>query len=594
MNETKRNEQTTQFIQKKANMMWNVADILRGLYKPHEYGKVILPMTVIKRLHDTLLPTRHAVLEAAEKYKEMNDTMRSRFLEKASGFAFYNTSMFTFDTLIADANNIEENFRAYLNGFSDNMQDILSNFKFEQEITNMAENNMLFAVITEFNKASSYLGPDMVTSTDMGYIFEELVRKFSESYNEEAGAHFTSRDIIYLMTDLLLAEDSETLVGENVVKTVYDQTMGTSQMLSAMIERIHDFNESVEVRTFGQELNPETFAIAKADTMIRGGDPENMTKGNTLSNDQFTDYTFDYCISNPPFGIDWKSAKAAVEAEHKLGEAGRFGPGLPKISDGQLLFQLNGVAKLKETGRMAIIHNGSALFSGNAGSGESAIRQYVIENDWVEAIVQLPTDLFYNTGISTYIWILTKNKSAERQGKIQLIDASKMFEKRRKNIGNKRVDITEGCREMIVKAYGEFQNHEYQLDNKTVESKIFDNADFGFTKVTVERPLRDENGEIILKKGKPTPDASLRDTEDVPLKENIQEYFEREVLPFNPDAWMDRKKDKVGFEIPFTRLFYKYTAPEPSEVIAERIKQLEESIVANFEVLSGKDVSNVD
>lgn len=322
MNETKRNEQTTQFIQKKANMIWNVADILRGLYKPHEYGKVILPMTVIKRLHDTLLPTRHAVLEAAEKYKEMNDTMRSRFLEKASGFAFYNTSMFTFDTLIADANNIEENFRAYLNGFSDNMQDILSNFKFEQEITNMAENNMLFAVITEFNKTSSYLGPDMVTSTDMGYIFEELVRKFSESYNEEAGAHFTSRDIIYLMTDLLLAEDSETLVGENVVKTVYDQTMGTSQMLSAMIERIHDFNESVEVRTFGQELNPETFAIAKADTMIRGGDPENMTKGNTLSNDQFTDYTFDYCISNPPFGIDWKSAKAAVEAEHKLGEAG--------------------------------------------------------------------------------------------------------------------------------------------------------------------------------------------------------------------------------------------------------------------------------
>ncbi|EMF0383947.1 SAM-dependent DNA methyltransferase [Enterococcus hirae] len=598
MNETKRNEQTTQFIQKKANMIWNVADILRGLYKPHEYGKVILPMTVIKRLHDTLLPTRHAVLEAAEKYKEMNDTMRSRFLEKASGFAFYNTSMFTFDTLIADANNIEENFRAYLNGFSDNMQDILSNFKFEQEITNMAENNMLFAVITEFNKTSSYLGPDMVTSTDMGYIFEELVRKFSESYNEEAGAHFTSRDIIYLMTDLLLAEDSETLVGENVVKTVYDQTMGTSQMLSAMIERIHDFNESVEVRTFGQELNPElnpeTFAIAKADTMIRGGDPENMTKGNTLSNDQFTDYTFDYCISNPPFGIDWKSAKAAVEAEHKLGEAGRFGPGLPKISDGQLLFQLNGVAKLKETGRMAIIHNGSALFSGNAGGGESAIRQYVIENDWVEAIVQLPTDLFYNTGISTYIWILTKNKSAERQGKIQLIDASKMFEKRRKNIGNKRVDITEECREMIVEAYGEFQNREYQLVDKTVESKIFDNADFGFTKVTVESPLRDENGEIILKKGKPTPDASLRDTEDIPLKENIQEYFEREVLPFNPDAWMDRKKDKIGFEIPFTRLFYKYTAPEPSEVIAERIKQLEESIVANFEALSGKDVSNVD
>lgn len=594
VDETKRNDQTTQFIQKKANMIWNVADILRGLYKPHEYGKVILPMTVIKRLHDTLLPTREAVLEAAEKYKDMNDTMRVRFLEKASGFAFYNTSEYTFDRLIADQDNIEANFRSYLNGFSDNMQDILSNFKFEQEIENMAENDTLFQVITEFNKASSYLGPDTVTSTDMGYIFEELVRKFSESYNEEAGAHFTSRDIIYLMTDLLLAEDSETLTGENVVKTVYDQTMGTSQMLSAMIERIQDFNKDAEVRTFGQELNPETFAIAKADTMIRGGNPDNMTKGNTLSNDHFTGYTFDYCISNPPFGIDWKNAKTAVDEEHDLGDEGRFGPGLPKISDGQLLFQLNGLSKLKETGRMAIVHNGSALFSGNAGGGESAIRQYVIENDWVEAIVQLPTDLFYNTGITTYVWILTKNKSIERQGKIQLIDASKMFEKRRKNIGNKRVDITEECRELIIKAYGEFKNREYQLNEKIVESKVFDNEDFGFTKITVESPLRDENDELILKRGKPTADASLRDTEDIPLKENIQEYFEREVLPYNPDAWMDRKKDKIGFEIPFTRLFYKYTAPEPSEVIAERIKQIEESIVANFEALSGKDVRNVD
>lgn len=594
MNESTRNEQTTQFIQKKANMIWNVADILRGLYKPHEYGKVILPMTVIKRLHDTLLPTRDAVLEAAEKYKNMNETMRVRFLEKASGYAFYNTSEYTFDRLAADQDNIEANFRSYLNGFSENMQDILSNFKFDQEIDNLAENNMLFSVITEFNKSSSYLGPDIVTSTDMGYIFEELVRRFSESYNEEAGAHFTSRDIIYLMTDLLLAEDSETLTGENVVKTVYDQTMGTSQMLSAMIERIQYFNKDAEVRTFGQEFNPETFAIAKADTMIRGGNPENMTKGNTLSNDQFSGYTFDYCISNPPFGIDWKSAKTAVEEEHGLGDNGRFAPGLPKISDGQLLFQLNGLSKLKETGRMAIVHNGSALFSGNAGGGESAIRQYVIENDWVEAIVQLPNDLFYNTGITTYVWILTKNKSAERQGKIQLIDASKMFEKRRKNIGNKRVDITEDCRELIIKAYGEFQNREYQLNNKIVESKVFDNEDFGFTKVTVESPFRDENGELILKKGKQTADASLRDTEDIPLKENIQDYFEREVLPYNPDAWMDRKKDKIGFEIPFTRLFYKYTAPEPSEVIAERIKQIEESIVANFEALSGKDVKNVD
>jgi len=594
MSELNRNSQTTTNVQKQANLIWNVADILRGLYKPHEYGKVILPMTVIKRLHDTLMPTRDAVLRAAEQYKNMNETMRNRFLEKASSYSFYNTSLYTFDTLLADPANIETNFRAYLNGFSDNMQDILANFKFDIEITNMAENDALYHVIQEFNKKESYLGPDKVTSTDMGYVFEELVRKFSESYNEEAGAHFTSRDIIYLMTDLLLVEDRDTLTGQDVVKTVYDQTMGTSQMLSAMIERIHDFNESAEVRTFGQEINPETYAIAKADTMIRGGNPDNMALGSTLSNDQFEGYTFDYCISNPPFGIDWKKDKKKVEEEHRKGENGRFGVGLPKISDGQLLFQLNGISKLKETGRMAIVHNGSALFSGNAGGGESAIRQYVIENDWLEAIVQLPTDSFYNTGISTYVWIITKNKSAERQGKVQLIDASKMFEKRRKNIGEKRVDISEECRNAIVQAYGEFDNQEYHLDDRTVESKVFDNVEFGFTKVTVESPLKDEEGKFVLKKGKPSADTKLRDTEDIPLKEDIQTYFEREVVPFNPDAWMDRKKDKVGYEIPFTRLFYKYMAPEPSEVIAERIKKLEESIVANFEALSGKDVSIVE
>nr|WP_275264939.1 N-6 DNA methylase [Streptococcus mutans] len=428
----------------------------------------------------------------------------------------------------------------------------------------------------------------------MGYIFEELVRKFSESYNEEAGAHFTSRDIIYLMTDLLLTEDRETLTGTDIVKTVYDQTMGTSQMLSAMIERIHNFNKDVDVLTFGQEINPETYAIAKADTMIRGGNPDNMASGSTLSDDKFFDYTFDYCISNPPFGINWKKDKKAVQAEHELGEQGRFGVGLPKISDGQLLFQLNGISKLKDTGRMAIVHNGSALFSGNAGGGESAIRQYVIENDWLEAIVQLPTDLFYNTPIATYIWIITKNKTSNRRGKVQLINASKMFKKRRKNIGDKRVDIDEACREMIIKAYAEFEDRTYYLDDKTVESKIFTNETFGFTKVAIESPQKDEDGKVILKKGKPIADKKLSDTEDIPLTENIQTYFEREVLPFNPEAWMDRKKDKIGYEIPFTRLFYKYTAPEASDTIAERIRQLEESIVANFEALSGKDVNKVD
>ncbi|MEB6290498.1 type I restriction-modification system subunit M [Staphylococcus xylosus] len=595
MNEFKRHQQTSINVQKQANLIWNVADILRGLYKPHEYGKVILPMTVIKRLHDTLLKTRDEVLKTAESTQSMNDVMREHLLKNASGYSFYNTSLYTFETLLADPANIESNFRAYLNGFSKNMQDILENFKFDVEITTMADNDALFYVIQEFNKADAYLGPDKMTSTDMGYVFEELVRKFSESYNEEAGAHFTSRDIIYLMTDLLLIQDKDTLFKKHVFKTVYDQTMGTSQMLSAMTERIHDMNDTSEVATFGQELNPETYAIAKADTMIRGGDPENMALGSTLTNDQFKGFTFDYCISNPPFGVDWKKDQKAVRAEHELGELGRFGVGLPRVSDGQLLFQLNGISKLKETGRMAIIHNGSALFSGNPGAGESLIRQYIIENDWLEGIIQLPNDLFYNTGISTYIWIITKDKSPERQGKVQLVDASNMYEKRRKNIGEKRVDISEACREMIVQAYGEFKNKEYYLGDKTVESKIFENESFGFTRVTIERPKRDEKGNIIYKKsGSKTADNNLRDTEDIPLEEDIEKYFEREILPFNPDAWMDRKKDKIGYEIPFTRLFYKFAPPEASEVIAQRIKKLEESIVANFQALSGKDVENID
>lgn len=595
MNEFKRHQQTSINVQKQANLIWNVADILRGLYKPHEYGKVILPMTVIKRLHDTLLKTRDEVLKTAESTQSMNDVMREHLLKNASGYSFYNTSLYTFETLLADPANIESNFRAYLNGFSKNMQDILENFKFDVEIMTMADNDALFYVIQEFNKADAYLGPDKMTSTDMGYVFEELVRKFSESYNEEAGAHFTSRDIIYLMTDLLLIEDKDTLFKEHVFKTVYDQTMGTSQMLSAMTERIHDMNDTAEVATFGQELNPETYAIAKADTMIRGGDPENMALGSTLTNDQFKGFTFDYCISNPPFGVDWKKDQKAVRAEHELGELGRFGVGLPRVSDGQLLFQLNGISKLKETGRMAIIHNGSALFSGNPGAGESLIRQYIIENDWLEGIIQLPNDLFYNTGIATYIWIITKDKSPERLGKVQLIDASNMYEKRHKNIGEKRVDISVACREMIVQAYGEFKNKEYYLGDKTVESKIFENESFGFTRVTIERPKRDEKGNIIYKKsGSKTADNNLRDTEDIPLEEDIEKYFEREILPFNPDAWMDRKKDKIGYEIPFTRLFYKFAPPEASEVIAQRIKKLEESIVANFQALSGKDVENID
>ena len=583
--ENEHQKQTTINIQKKAALIWGTADILRGLYKPHEYGKVILPMTVIKRLHDTLLPTRKAVLETVEKVKTIKvEQIKNRKLTDASGYSFYNTSNFTFDTLLSDAENIEENFRSFINGFSENVQDILENFEFDKEITKMQNNDALYSVIQEFNSQKAYLGADTVTSTDMGYIFEELVRRFSESYGEDAGAHFTSRDIIYLMTDILLIDEKPS--DKAIVRTIYDQTMGTSQMLSAMMERIKALDANADVTTFGQELNPETYAIAKADTMIRGGNPDNMALGSTLSKDAFSGYTFDYLISNPPFGIDWKKDQSAVKAEADLGEQGRFGVGLPKISDGQLLFQLNGIAKLKDTGRMAIIHNGSALFSGNAGGGESEIRRHVIMNDWLEAIIQLPTDLFYNTGISTYIWIITKNKTKERQGKVQLLDASKAFVKRRKNIGDKKVDIDKKRRELIVEAYGEFANKIYTEEDSVVESKVFNNDFFGYQKVVVETPLYDENGNVIRKKnGKPEPDTSKRDTEDIPLTEDIDTYINREVLPFNPDVWVDKSKTKIGFEIPFTRLFYKYQAPESSKDIAQRIQTLEERIIKNFEAL---------
>ena len=592
-NEKMHHERMAINIKEKASLIWNIADILRGLYKPHEYGKVILPMTVIKRLHDTLLPTRDDVLAVSKSVTNIKVVqIRDRKLTDASGYTFYNTSRFTFENLLSDPENIYDNFNSFLNGFSENVRDILDNFEFDKEISKMANNDALFAVIQEFNSQKAYLGADTVTSTDMGYIFEELVRRFSESYGEDAGAHFTSRDIIYLMTDILLINEKPS--DKPIVRTIYDQTMGTSQMLSAMMERIKTLDVNADVTTFGQELNPETYAIAKADTMIRGGNPDNMALGSTLSKDAFSGYTFDYLISNPPFGIDWKKDQNAVKEESELGENGRFGAGLPKISDGQLLFQLNGISKLKDTGRMAIIHNGSALFSGNAGGGESAIREYVIMNDWLEAIIQLPTDLFYNTGISTYIWIITKNKAKERQGKVQLLDASKAFAKRRKNIGNKRVDIKKAQRELIVQAYGEFANKIYTEDDSIVESKIFDNDFFGYQKVVVETPLYDESGNIIRKKnGKPEPDTSKRDTEDIPLTEDIDTYINREVLPFNPDGWVDKSKTKIGFEIPFTRLFYKYQAPESSEVIAKRIKALEEKIVKNFEALSSNGVEEL-
>lgn len=571
-------------IAEKAAMIWNVADMLRGPFKPHEYGLVILPMTVVKRFHDCLLPTHQAVLDTYEKVKKLQ--VIDGFLQKASGYQFYNTSRFTFETLLADPDNIESNFRDYLSGFSANAQDVLAKFDFDNIIKRMVESNTLYLVIKEFGSEKGYLGPDKISAVDCGYIFEDLVRRFSESFGEEAGAHFTSRDIIYLMTDLLLSEadlDTSSM-------TVYDMAMGTSQMLSCMEERIHELNSDIEVTCFGQEFNPSTFAIAKADMMIRGGDPNNMRFGDTLSEDQFPRFTFQYIISNPPFGIDWKREQKAVEAEAARGEMGRFAPGLPKISDGQQLFVLNGLAKLANKGKMAIIQNGSPLFSGDAGSGPSNIRQYILENDWLDCIIQLSTDMFMNTGISTYIWVLSKDKPAHRAGKVQLIDASHCFEPRRKSIGTKRNDITDACRELIVTAYGEFANGKVYGDKNGIycESKVFESVEFGYNKIVVERPQRDEAGNIILKRGKPVPDTSLRDTENVPLVQDIDAYFAREVLPYAPDAWIDHSKTKVGHEIPMTRYFYEYQAPEAVEDIVARITALEQDISAGLAELFHK------
>ncbi len=572
-------------IAEKATMIWNVADLLRGPFKPHEYGLVILPMTVVKRFHDCLLPTHQAVLDTWEKVQKLAVT--DGFLRRASGYQFYNTSKFTFERLLSDPENIESNFRDYLNGFSANVQDVLAKFEFDSIIKRMVESNTLYLVIKEFGSQKGYLGPDKISAVDCGYIFEDLVRRFSESFGEEAGAHFTSRDIIYLMTDLLLS-GADMSRQENI--TVYDMTMGTSQMLSCMEERIHDLNPEMQVTCFGQEFNPSTFAIAKADMMIRGGNPDNMRFGDTLSDDKFPDYTFRYIISNPPFGIDWKREQKAVEKEAEKGDEGRFAPGLPKISDGQQLFVLNGLKKLDEHGKMAIIQNGSPLFSGDAGSGPSEIRRYILEHDWLDCIIQLSTDMFMNTGISTYIWVLNKNKSLARAGKVQLIDASHCFTPRRKSIGTKRNDIADRDRELIVSAHTAFVDGGIYGDKAGVycESKIFSTEEFGYNKIVVERPERDANGEIVRKKGKPVPDANLRDTENVPLTEDIATYFAREVLPYAPDAWIDEKKTKLGYEIPMTRYFYEYKQPEKSEDILNRIIGLEESISASLKNLFGE------
>ena len=565
-------------INEKAALIWAIADKLTGVYKPHEYGEVILPLTVIRRFDCILADTKEAVLEKYDEVKTL--PMRDVLLRKVSGYEFYNTSKYTFEKLLDDPDNIEENFHDYLNGFSENVRDIIEKFKFDGYIDTMANKGILYIVIKEFTSTRANLHPDVISNLEMGYIFEEIIRRFSESHNEDAGQHYTPREVIRLMVNILFYDDSSTLSGKNIARTIYDPACGTGGMLSVAEEYLHELNSSTELMSFGQELNDQTFAICKADMLIKGNNADFIKDGNTLSDDQFEGQKFDYIISNPPFGREWKNEKRVVEDEAKRGFAGRFGAGLPAASDGQMLFLMTAISKMKEPrdggSRIAIIHNGSPLFTGDAGSGPSDIRQYILESDLLEAIVALPNDIFYNTGIATYIWVLSNKKAGtKREGKVQLINANGLYEKRRKALGNKRNDIPESAITEITQVYGDFRETEI--------SKIFNNEDFGYTKITVERPLRGEDGELILKNGKKQPDTSLRDTENVSLTENIQDYFKREVLPFSPDAWIDEKKSKVGYEIPFTRYFYKYEAPQPSAEIMAEILELEKELEGSLQ-----------
>jgi len=556
-------------ISEKANLIWAIADKLTGTYKPHEYGEVVLPLTVIRRFDCILVDKKAVVLAEYEKQKSLPNP--DPILRIVAGYDFYNTSRFTMKTLLDDPDSIEANFRNYLNGFSKNVQEIIEKFRFDAHITMMATKGILYNVLKEFTTEKANLHPDHISNLEMGYIFEELVRKFSEAHNEDAGQHYTPREVIELMVNILFEDDGEALTGSKVMKTLYDPACGTGGMLSVASEHLQEMNADLQLLCFGQELNDQTFAICKADLLIKGGDADQIKCGNTLSGDAFTGMHFDYILSNPPFGREWKNEKTAVDREAKLGFAGRFGPGLPAIGDSQLLFLLTALSKMKAEGsRAAIIHNGSPLFTGDAGSGPSEIRRYVLEHDLLDAIIALPNDIFYNTGIATYIWVLSNKKAEHRKGKVQLINANQMFEKRRKSLGSKRNDIPRSAIDEITRLYGEFK--------ESPISKIFRNEEFGYRKITVERPLLDEAGKPVLKKGKVQADASLRDTESVPLGEDVDEYMSREVLPFAPGAWVDGSKTKIGYEIPFTRYFYTYEAPRSSEEIKAEILALEREL----------------
>lgn len=560
----------TKIVSEKASLIWSIADKLVGVYKPHEYGDVILPLTVLKRFDSVLSDTKDKVLEMAKKYPEAF-AKRDFILKETAGQKFYNTSKYDFKKLLDDPDNIEENFYNYINGYSDEVKDIIKNFDLNKQIEKMAGNGILYQVIDTFNSEKANLHPNYVSNIEMGYIFEEIIRRFNELSNEEAGQHYTPREVIELMVNLIF-EDEEDLADSSKIKTVYDGACGTGGMLTASMEYAKKLNSSSRILCYGQELNAQTYAICKADMLIKGEDSNNIRHGNTLSGDLFPGETFDYIIMNPPFGIEWKNEKAAVLKEAEKGSDGRFPAGTPAISDSQLLFLQNAVSKMKPEGsKIAIVHNGSALFKGDAGSGESEIRRYVIENDLLDCIIQLPNDMFYNTGIATYIWILSNKKPGHRVGKVQLINASEFYNKMRKNLGSKRNELSKEHIDNITKIYGDFVENEY--------SKIFENEYFGYRKVTVLQPeLNDDGTPKKNKKGEYIPNKELTDTENIPLQETIEEYMNREVIPFAKYAYIDKSKTKIGYEISFTKYFYKYQEPRKTEDIMNEILELDRKL----------------
>ena len=570
--------------------LWSVADLLRGDYKQSEYGRVILPFTVLRRLDCVLAPTKEAVLTELA-VREPLGINPEPFLLRVSGQSFFNTSPLDLKKLMGDQDHIRENLYSYINGFSAAVRDIFERFEFHAQVERLAKSGLLYQVTERYTQID--LHPDQVSNHQMGLVFEELIRKFAELSNETAGEHFTPREVIRLMVNLIFIEDDDVLSRPGVVRTIYDPTAGTGGMLSIAGEYLEEHNPKARLTVFGQELNPESFAICKADMLIKGQDVSNIVFGNTLAEDGHSGRRFDYMLSNPPFGVEWKKVEKEVRREHETqGYNGRFGPGLPRISDGSMLFLLHLISKMRPVAeggsRFGIVLNGSPLFTGAAGSGESEIRRYVLENDLLEAIVGLPTDMFYNTGISTYVWIVTNRKPEHRRGKVQLIDASGMWQKMRKSLGSKRKELADEHIDEITRLFGQFV--EAEIDGKPV-SRIFRNTDFGFRTITVERPQRDDQGKVVRgqrgkMKGKLMADTKLRDTENVPLSEDVEAYFQREVLPHAPDAWIDHDKTKVGYEIPFNRHFYVFTPPRPLEEIDADLKRTTDRIKAMIEGLT--------